>query len=93
MCWPGEAKATSLAWQPSIGQAPLALPQQAFLANPDLGNWAVLALPYLCFLLKLTLSLRKQDRNHYIWASGGNGRQAAPFAGKDGTMPAPQGRH
>lgn len=74
-------------------QAPLALPQQAFLANPDLGNWAVLAPPYLSFLLELTLSSRKQDRNHHIWASGGNGRQAAPLTGKDETVPAPQGGH
>lgn len=60
---------------PSTGVL-LAVPQQAFLANPDLGNWAVLALPYLSFLLKLNLSLRKQDRNCHIWASGGNVRQA-----------------
>lgn len=76
---------------PPPARALLALPQQAFLANPDLGNQAVLALPYLSFLLELTLSLRKQDRNHHIWASGGNGRQAASLAGKDGTVAALQG--
>lgn len=81
---------------PWLGSPPpagalLALPQQAFLANPDLGNRADLALSYLSFLLKLTLSLRKQDRNHHIWASGGNGQQAASLAGKDGTVLALQG--
>lgn len=81
---------------PQLGSPPptgalLALPQQAFLVNPDLGNRAVLALPYLSFLLQLTLSLRKQDRNRHIWASGGNGRQAASLAGKDGTVLALQG--
>ena len=69
----------------------LAQPQQVFLANPDLGDRAVLALPYLSFLLELTLSSRKQDRNHHIWASGGNGRQAASCAEKDGTLLALQG--
>lgn len=89
----GQARPWLPSWlgSPPPAEALLALPQQAFLVNPDLGNRAVLALPYLSFLLELTLSLRKQDRNRHIWASGGNGRQAASLAGKDGTVLALQG--
>lgn len=59
----GEAVASG-AWQSSTRQPP-----QAFLANPDPGNRAVLALPYLSFLPKLTLNLRKRDRNCNAWVS------------------------
>lgn len=89
MCWTSEAAAASPAWLPSTcwgsaGAAPATLSWRALTWGTR--NWAVLALPYLSFLLELTPSLRKQDRNCHIWASGGNSRQAASLAGQDGTL-------
>lgn len=89
MCRTSEATAASPAWPPttcrgSAGAAPAAPSWRALTWGT--GNWAVLALPSLSFLLELTLSLRKQDRNCHIWASGGNSQQAASLAGQDGTV-------